>query len=524
MKKFSILFFIGLITVGTSCKKYLDINTNPNAATSATSESLLPQALTGTANNVNGYNSYGSQLAGYMANAGGFGGFGTSITYSFSSNDFSGRWSTTYDNLEDYQAIIDQTDGQLPQYSYFNAAARIMKAYNFQLLVDAYNDVPYSQALKGQAYLTAKYDNAADIYDSLATELDKAIATINNADTITGVNVIDLSSSDVLFGSDMTLWKQFANTIKLRLIVRGNGKVNFQNTSFDEAGFLETEALVNPGFRLDVGRQNPQWESWAFTSTGGAGNKAWMPNVYVFGFYDGTKLTDPARGSAMYYKYPSTGTNRLGIESNNLQSSPTGSFWYPGTDRNPSTAGDDNTGVLKGPDAGYPLFTASESYFLQSEAVVRGLLATGDAKALFDDGINASFNYLYQNASGELVKDPTDDEATYRANNKGSYLVNYDLATSTDQKIEAIITQKYIALNFIAGHEAWNEYRRTHYPRVISSDASGYFTFASTVSESTQPDKLPTRILYPTTEGSYNSANVPRNISPFSSFIFWAIQ
>ncbi len=524
MKKLSIIFFIGLITIGTSCKKYLDINTNPNAATTATPESILPQALTGTASNVNGYNSYGSQLVGYMANAGGYGGFGTSITYSFSSNDFSGRWSATYDNLEDYQTIIDQTDGQLPQYSYFNAVARIMKAYNFQLLVDAYNDVPYSQALKGQAYLTAKYDNAADIYDSLAVELDKAIATINNADTITGVTVNDLGSSDVLFDKDMEMWKQFANTIKLRLLVRANGKVSFPNTTFDKAGFLSDDALVNPGYTLDVNRQNPQWESWAFTSTGGAGNKAWMPNIYVFGYYDGTKLNDPQRGSAIYYKWPSTGTNRLGIENNSLQSSPTGSFWYPGADRTPSTAGGDNTGVLKGPTAGYPLFTAAESYFLQSEAVVRGIVTTGDAKALFNAGIDASFNYLYQNASGELVIDPADDEATYRANNKGSYLVNYDLAASADQKIEAIITQKYIALNFIAGHEAWNEYRRTHYPRVVSSDATGYLNFASPVSESTQPDKLPTRILYPTTEGSYNSANVPRSISPFSSFIFWAIQ
>ena len=47
-----------------------------------------------------------------MANAGGYGGFGTSITYNFSSNDFSARWTSTYDNLEDYQAILNQTEGK----------------------------------------------------------------------------------------------------------------------------------------------------------------------------------------------------------------------------------------------------------------------------------------------------------------------------------------------------------------------------------------------------------------------------
>jgi hypothetical protein len=523
MKKITAIIFMGMVVIATSCKKYFDINTNPNSATSATPELILPQALTATASNVNGYNSYGSQLVGYMANAGGYGGFGTSITYNFSSSDFQGRWSTSYNNLEDYQYILDQTDAQLPLYSYFNAAARVMKAYNFQLLVDAYNDVPYSQALKGGDVLTPAYGNAAEIYDSLAVELDKAIATINEAENNAGATIKDMGAYDVMFHGDMTMWKELANTIKLRLIVRANGKVNFSNTSFDEAGFLTDDALINPGYTLDVNRQNPQWENWAFTSTGGAGNKAWMPNTYVYGYYNGTKLLDTGRGNAIYYQFPNTGTNRLGIESNSIQSSPTGSFWYSGTDRNPSTAGN-VPGVLKGPDAGYPLMTAAESYFLQSEAVVRGILTSGDASELFYDGIKASFHYLYELPDGAIQGDPVSDETQYEADNKNSYLVNFALANTTDKKIEAIITQKYIALNFIAGHETWNEYRRTHYPKIIASDNTGYYNFASPVSESTQPDKLPTRILYPTSEGANNSVNVPKNISPFTSFIFWALQ
>ena len=121
--------------------------------------------------------------------------------------------------------------------------------------------------------------------------------------------------------------------------------------------------------------------------------------------------------------------------------------------------------------------------------------------------------------------DPSADAATYMAaNNSGSYLVNFALAATTDQKIEAIITQKYIALNMVNSDEAWNDYRRTHYPTIISTaGADGTQTFASSVSESTRPDKLPTRILYPSSEGQYNPANVPKGISPFSSLIFWAL-
>ena len=100
-------------------------------------------------------------------------------------------------------------------------------------------------------------------------------------------------------------------------------------------------------------------------------------------------------------------------------------------------------------------------------------------------------------------------------------MANFALATSTAQQIEAIITQKYIALNFVNSEEAWNEYRRTGYPMVVPGGPA-YATFASTVSESTRADKLPARILYPSTEGSYNTANVPQNINPFTSTIFWA--
>jgi len=519
MKKLVLYGFMGVMVLGTSCKKYLDVNDNPNQATSATPQLILPQALTGTASNVNGFNSYGAQLTGFMANAGGYGGFGSAISYNFSANDNSGRWTSTYDNLEDYQAILDYTEGK-PEYSYFNAVARIMKAHGFQLLVDAYNDVPYTDALKGANNLTPTYTDAKVIYKDLADQLDKAIATITTGQSTPGVT--PLGSADVMFKGDLTKWKQFANTLKLRILVHGNGKVTFSNKTFDAAGFLTTDAMINPGYTRDNGRQNPKWNTWGFGYTGSDANKAWMPNTFVFGFYNGAKLTDAKRGAAIYYQFPGTGTNRLGVESTSVPASPSGSFWYPSTNRDGKTAGN-ATGVLKGPEAGMPIITAAESYFLQAEGVVRGII-TGNAKTLFNAGIAASFNYLYMKPDGTISGSPAADATAYITANTTSPLVNFDLATTTAQQIEAIITQKYIALNMVNSDEAWNEYRRTHYPTIISTaGATGTQTFASSVSESTAPDKLPTRILYPTSEGSYNSTNVPKGISPYSSKIFWAL-
>ena len=526
MKKISAILFTGLIVLGTtSCKKYLDINRNPNSAgaENVSPKLILPQALTATANVVNGYNTMGAQLGGYMSNAGGYGGFGVAITYNFTTSNWGGQFSGPYDNLQDYQTILDRTEGDALA-SYYNAAARIMKAYDFLLLVDAYNDVPYSEALTGSKNLLPKYDDGKEIYKDLAGQLDKAIATINTGNNTAGVTA--LGNTDVLFKGDMLKWKQFANTLKLKLFVQGNGKVTFANTTFSNDGFLTTDALVNPGYKKDAGRQNPKWSSWGFSNTGTSGNKAWMPSTFVLTFYNGLKLSDEGRGKAIYYQFPSTPTNRLGVESNGVVSSPDGSFWYPSTNRDGKSAGN-ASGVLKGATVGMPILTAAESYLLQAEAIVRGIVTTGttvdDASVLFNKGIGASFAYLYLKEDNSSIANAATATAAYLTENATSRLANFALATTTEQKIEAIITQKFIAMNMVNSDVAWNDYRRTHYPTLNNAaNASGAETFASSVSESTRPDHLPTRVLYPSAEGSYNGANVPKGISPFTSLIFWA--
>jgi hypothetical protein len=525
MKKI-LLAFAAVMVIATSCDEYLDINTNPNQPTSVSADLVLPQAIVATALVLNQYNNYGMQIGGYAANAGGYGGFNETVSYAYTPNNYAGLWSVSYDNLEDYQYVLEQTDGDEAKL-FFNAAARIMKAYGYQLLVDAYDDIPYTDALQGVEMLTPTYDDAATIYPKLADELDKAITDIHTGlDAAVSPDPID--QSDIIFGGDMASWIQLANTIKLRLMVRANGKATFSNSTFDAQGFLETDALINPGYGRDNNRQNPLWNTWGFSYTGSAGNKAWIPTTYVMTFYNGLKINDDDRGSAMYYQFPSTGTNQLGFESTGIPKSPDGSFWYPGNERSGTAAGD-TTGVLKGPDAGFPLMIAAESYFLQAEGVLKGMTipAAGTAEELFEAGIEASFIYLYTLPDGTVVDDseittdgPVVAAANYQTANPGNRLVHYDLNTSDAQRLEAIITQKYIALNMVNSHEGWNEYRRTGYPTVSGASATG--TFASLASQSSRPDRLPSRILYPTSEIQYNPVNVPTGTSPFTSLIFWA--
>jgi hypothetical protein len=542
MKKTFIICAAAVTLVGTSCQKYLNINQNPNSATASNPDYVLPKAIVYTAANEDGFNDYGAQIAGYQANAGGYGGFGDNWTYDWSTSDYNGLWTGNYDVLQDLQYIINTTDTSANM-SYYTAVCKIMRAYNFELLVDTYNDVPYSKALQGQSDVSPSYDSAAVVYVSLASLLDTAIALINNApSTVTPIP----SSSDPMFGGNMTNWKQFANTVKLRMIIRASGVVTFANTTFDPAGFLTTDAVVNPGYGRTSGasgsQQNPNWNDWVGSYSGSAGNRAWMANTYVTGFYNGVKLFDTARARAIYYSWnetvlttPPTYTYgaQLGTTNYSELSAPAyTSAWYcTAYGQSPSSITSigqlgSNIGVMKGPDMGEVLILAAESYFLQAEADMRGILP-GNAQNDYNSGIVASFNYLYELSNGNLASgmNPAGDAAAYQADNATgayAYLANYPTSGTPAQQLESIITQKYIAMNMITSQEAWNEYRRTGYPVSVNTQTNAYLSFASTLSQATRPDKMSTRILYPASEYSSNANNVPNNISPFTSLIFWA--
>ncbi|HET6253969.1 MAG TPA: SusD/RagB family nutrient-binding outer membrane lipoprotein [Puia sp.] len=523
MRKIFLIIIVFTALCGVSCKKYLNINSNPNSPTASGVGPVLPLAIVNAALLTSELNDYGSQTCGYAANAGGYGGFGSSWTYDYPPSQGEGYWDLGYQTLENLQYVINASAG-FDSLSSFNASAKIMKAYVFQMLVDEFNSIPYDQALQGSKDFTPKYDSATQIYPKLASLIDSAIDEINNASAPLALT----TATDPLFGGNMTSWKQFGNSLKLRLIIRASAVVTFPNMTFSSDGFLTSDAVVNPGYKLansSSGTQvSPSWNTWATNYEGSRVGQAWIPATYVFGFYDGTKLTDPVRGAAIYYKFPNTPHNQLGVSppNNTLTSPAKAGAWYSGTGSG-TTLGN-AIGVLKGPNMGEPLMLLAESDFLRAEADLRGILS-GTAATDFNNGILASFTYLEElpNLSLAPGKNPSADVAAYIANNAGNYLVDFTAATTPAEQLEAIITQKYIALNFINGEEAWSEYRRTGYPVTSSTTLNNpYGSFASTQSQATRPDHLPTRLPYPATEAATNASNVPQNVSVYTTPIFWA--
>lgn len=499
----------------------LDINDNPNNATgtSVTADFVLPAALTSTAKNIVTYNSYGSFIVGYHLPGAGLSGFSSDYTYKFTSTDNVALWDSVYSNLRDYQFVINQAVSN-PKYTLYAAAARIQKVFNYELLVDAYGDVPWTDGLKGSSNLSPKFDNDAATYQLLVKELDDAIAVITTNASKVGVSVQAITElSDPLFNGDLTKWKQFANNIKLRLLIRASGTsidsfVQSAFATFSADGFLKEDASINPGYNTS-GNQNPSWEALhsSISETPTQISQYYIPSKYVLTFYNGTVLQDSIRGKLLYKGYPGTTVGgQLADETNN-----------PTSPRYAWTGKADGTGVFKDRTQGQPVFLASEVYFLLAEAALKGHVLDGDAKSNFENGILASFSYLRQNANKTYASgvDPTIDLATYLADNSGKYLADYSAATTDAQRLEAIITQKYIALNYIHGHEAWNEFRRTTYPKISGTAATT--TFVSVRSASTRADKLPVRKIYPQAEYNLNT-NVPTLQNAFSNPIFWDLN
>ena len=137
-----------------------------------------------------------------------------------------------------------------------------------------------------------------------------------------------------------------------------------------------------------------------------------------------------------------------------------------------------------------------ESLFLQAEAAQKGIIS-GTAKDFYDAAVTQSFAYFG-------LADTT--AAQYVAQEKTT--VNFDLASN---KVELILTQKWIAGNGNSPMEIWTDYRRSGYPSFIH--------FAQDPNR--KNNTPPVRLLYPQRELNINDANVPASIDLFSSKIFW---
>ena len=221
LRYFKFIMVLAGVVAMSSCKKFLDINKDPDRLPD--SNSPIAQLLTGAQVNL-GFEG-GSDLFRFtteiMQQMSGLASQPNQTfeyyRYNITGSDQNNVWSSmNASTLSDLQLIINQ-GGSSP---YYTGIAKILKAYEVSKMVDVWGDVPYSQAQQLTANTQPAYDDDAVIYPQLINLLTEAIGNLNATSS-----VLTPGTNSVMYtnGGNWTAaraqWIKLANTLKLRLIL-----------------------------------------------------------------------------------------------------------------------------------------------------------------------------------------------------------------------------------------------------------------------------------------------------------------
>ena len=491
------LLLSGIVILATfsSCKKdFLDINENPNAPADVTVVELLPSAELAIAHAVgNHLQIYGGLWGQFWTQSPSSSQYKTFENYSPSADDFDDLWAIIYsDCLKDLKTIITKAtaEGKIN----YAACATILQAYAFQVATDNFGDIPFSQALQEeQGILTPKYDSQHEIYHGLINLVNSGLAMIDdNAIVFPG-------DEDLLFHGDMTLWRKFGNTLLLRIYMRmsevdpGEAAAGVAALETSAAEFFAEGEEARIDYLSSGGNTNPLISSIVDLSN----VQNLVASATAVDYMNNTN--DPR--VEVFYTPVSTGAF-VGIAQGDYTVPAGTPVSLPG----PITGGNGSTPALTAASSTAPvkLMTGYESLFLQAEAAERGWL-TGNAQSLYEEAISESFNSYLAPFPLDSNNNPIALDSIYFQQDS----VNYSLAPN---KLRAIMTQKWIAMNGNQNDEAWIEWRRTGYPDFFTVSANSILG----------ANRMPARFLYPSIEVTRNPNTPPQ--PQIDSRVWWDVN
>lgn len=510
--KRSLIVIATALTVFAGCKKgFLDINDNPN---DPTDENITPELIF-----VAGAEGVGARMGstnfrflnswvGYLSAAGDFAIVQDETTYNVDFTFSNAIWGNHYNVLFDlYQA---KTKALAGGDTVLAGASMVLSAKLWQELVDIYGNIPYSQAFKGSSNATPAYDNAQDIYEDLLLKLDTAKMYLSreaNLNFNKFVGAVVKIGNETLGGEDgddpakRANWIKFANTLKLRLLIRQSEVPGFNPASelakmYDGGSSLNIlrqgeTVSANPGYANEENKQSPFYATYGYTPTDADANTSTRANQYIV-----AKLNQNGDPRVSRFFAPVGGVvvgTTFGSTSN-----PGGALT---SKQGPGLLGDTHT---EGAEQDQWIFPSFISLFLEAEAIARGWV-TGDPEIAYENALLDAFTWIG-------VDDPAASVADYLTNPD----VNWSsVATgSVTAKVKFLAYQKYLSMTSIDPIEAWSDIRR-----LDMMPDNGYIS----VNPGKVSNTLPVRLPYPQTEYTANGANVNAQgaINIFSSKIFW---
>lgn len=483
--KTSVIALALLIGV-TSCKKYFDVNHDPNASEEASMGNILASAEASSAIHIGGelFN-LGGFWSQYYTQSPDAGQYDVIDEYNIPSDYYNRSWTELYaGSLEDCQYIRDKAT--IEGNSSFYLVATVMQAYTFQVLADLFGNVPYSEALKGEDNLSPAYDDGRDIYQGLLNDINDALDRYNNDNSAAGPD----GTNDPIFAGDMDKWVRFANTLKLKLLMRGHSATPPFGDETEIMNLVHSGQLLQGDAAYDLftgaeGKRNPFFDV-NYNFLNGVNQSGSQSMVMYLQDNDDARLTaiyDPASDGS-YTTKPQGDFRNRDIPNSGLATpsvSPTKPVYF---------------------------FTEAEVDFLQAEAEERYGGGAAVAQPYYEAGIQASF----------AMYNMSDTASSYYGVG-GPYA--YNTAGTQEDRIKQIMTQKWVALANVENLEAFFELTRTGIPAytTLSNQQPGdlIYSLASVLG-----DKAPKRLLYPQVSTSRNANSPAQPSGGIATPVWWA--
>lgn len=399
--------------------------------------------------------------------------------------------------LQDFRQVVNK--GKALNAPLVWAPAQVMQSWEFSIMTNAFGDLPYSEALRGDSsILTPKYDAQKDIYTGLFSTLDAASKAMSTAPSASAT----LGSADPIFGGNAQRWQRFANSLRARLALQ---LVNVDKATTDAqlrialsapGGLMQSSAdeskLVWPGdgiydnpFANTLKTRDDRRMSRTLMDTLLKTND---PRVPIF--------AQPATNKAIYpngYGGMPNGLTQDSATKWTAVSSRPGAIFFPGS----TTYG--TYGSPAGAATPSVLMSYAEVLFIEAEAAERGLggLTTAQAAGFYNAGILASMT--------QWGISPTSAAA---------YVAQAGIAYKGGAAgLKQIGVQKWIAL-YDNGPQAWSDWRRTCQPSNIRPGPSAYVNY------------VPRRFYYSINEASSNATNLAEAVSrqgadDFRTRVYW---
>lgn len=502
-----------LLTV--SCKKFLDVNTDPNNPTKVPAANRLVGAIT-TSNGaalwrgsreVAGLTQYGvtKLLTGTNRNA---------ETWRFTSAYF--LWQNAY--VFTMPNSVDLINlGEEEGSPHFVGAGKTLLAMNFGLLTDQYGAIVVDEFYNGktQLSLTPKMQDQLTVYQRIDVLLDEAIVAFNNPANATALNS---AGGDIMYQGNIDKWKRFAWALKARYLNHLSKKASLYNpakvleacsNAFNGDGMDAEFPYVAGGLQTD---ENP-WYSWGgfVLTVTDPNNPAYDPRYFAWSQFfvnmlttlpvTNTPLQDP-RISRIMQPALSDGQYR-GLRSGGGLAAGQGILANGQNGDATKTNGNDygrfsNSGFYTRQTSPFPFITYSEVKLIEAEARLRSGDISG-ALLAYEEGVKSNMRKL-----GVTGLEITAYWAAQLADGLNAHFANQT------QGLSHIMRQKYISL--CLNPETWVDMRRSDFSQAIYGPSLVRpLNLNTVVFDANNPNQWVRAMVYESNEQTRNPENVGDN-------------